>query len=146
MDYFVSANVEFSVFSRRYLDYKKELPIRPSEMGVLHIISNSSEPHTSVMIAERMGVSKPMITAHLRVLLKKGYVVKQPVPEDGRAFYVLPTEKAHQLLECSQKMMERQLENMRQELGEEDFSALVRLVGRANKIMIETQKTDLEND
>ena len=64
-------NVEMSLFSRNYLDLKRDMPIRPSEMGVLNIIANRPDQHTAVMLAERINVSRPMITAHLKVLLKK---------------------------------------------------------------------------
>lgn len=38
-----------------------------------------------------------MIAAHIQVLLKNGYIYKEPSEEDGRSFYVLPTEKAKEL-------------------------------------------------
>ncbi|MDE7141146.1 MAG: MarR family transcriptional regulator, partial [Treponemataceae bacterium] len=64
---------------------KKGLPVRPSEMGVLNIISETAGPHTPVMLAEMLKVSKPMITAHITSLEKNGYIIKSPSPQDKRA-------------------------------------------------------------
>ena len=64
MDKYFFANAVLSVFSKNYMDLKKGLPVRPSEMGVLNIISETAGPHTPVMLAEMLKVSKPMITAN----------------------------------------------------------------------------------
>lgn len=38
MDKYVEADRVFSMFCKNYKELKKDLPIRPSEMGVLNII------------------------------------------------------------------------------------------------------------
>ena len=50
---------------QNYMKLKTELPIRPSEMGVLNIITGTKGSNTPVMLAEKLEVSKPMITAHI---------------------------------------------------------------------------------
>ena len=98
MDKYFTANAVLSVFGKSYGELKKDLPIRPSEMGVLNIITGMPGPHTPMMLAGALKVSKPMITAHLTSLTNKGYITKQPSPEDKRAYYILPTEKAKALV------------------------------------------------
>lgn len=71
MDKYFKANAVLSIFSKYYMDLKKGLPIRPSEMGVLNIITETPGPHTPLLLAELLGMSKPMITAHLTDLSKK---------------------------------------------------------------------------
>lgn len=137
MHSFLMANAELSKFSRNYMQLKKNLPIRPSEMGVLNIIVQTEGPHTSVMLAEMLGVSKPMITAHITALMRAGYVTKTPSPEDGRAYYILPTEKARALVAETQRETDDQLRHMMNTLGKNDFDALVTLINRANHIMEE---------
>ena len=51
MDKYFFANAVLSVFSKNYMDLKKGLPVRPSEMGVLNIISETAGPHTPFMLA-----------------------------------------------------------------------------------------------
>ena len=46
MDQYFAANAVLSIFCKSYMDLKKELPIRPSEMGVLNIITKTPGPHT----------------------------------------------------------------------------------------------------
>lgn len=72
MDRFLNANIILSKFCVSFAKLKKDLPIRPSEMGVLNIIVQRDGLFTPLMIAELLEVSKPMITAHISVLEKKG--------------------------------------------------------------------------
>lgn len=132
MDKYFKANAILSVFSKNYMELKKELPIRPSEMGVLNIITATPGPHTSVMLAELLNVSKPMITAHLTSLSEKGYITKEQSKDDKRVYYVLPTEKALALVESAKADTNRQLEGLEKAIGEEDFRTLIDLAQKAN--------------
>ena len=86
MKRYFNANAVLSVFCKKYMDLKKDLPIRPSEMGVLNIITETEGPHSPVVLAEMLNVSKPMITAHIISLEKKGYITKSPSAQDKRAY------------------------------------------------------------
>ncbi len=135
MDKYFVANAVLSVFSKNYMDLKKGLPIRPSEMGVLNIISETEGPHTPVMLAEMLKVSKPMITAHITSLENKGYIIKSPSPQDKRAYYILPTEKAQALVKKAKADLTHKLDWLIDGLGQDDFSTLVELAEKANNIM-----------
>lgn len=135
MNKYYTVNAVLSMFSKNYMDLKKGLPVRPSEMGVLNIITQTPKPHTPVLLAELLGVSKPMITAHLAALSKKGYITKQPSSEDKRAFYVLPTEKALQLVKDAETDLNQHLDKLIQEMGHEEFEHFVRLAEKANQIL-----------
>lgn len=132
MDKYFKANAVLSVFSKNYMELKRGLPIRPSEMGVLNIIAQTPGPHTSVMLAELLNVSKPMITAHLASLLDKGYITKEQSQEDKRVYYVLPTDKALALVESAKADTNEQLKQLETAIGEEAFSTLVDLAQKAN--------------
>lgn len=135
MDQYVKFNAVLSLFSKNYMELKKDLPIRPSEMGVLNIITETPGPHTPVMVAEFLGVSKPMITAHVTSLMNKGYILKQPSAEDKRAYYILPTDKGRELVESAKADMKRQLQYLKENMGQEEFEMLVRLAQEANKVL-----------
>lgn len=127
MDKCFKINAVLSVFCKRYMDLKKNLPIRPSEMGVLNIITEAETPHTPVMLAEKLSVSKPMITAHITSLKNQGYITKQPSLEDGRVYYIQPTPKAKLLVEKVKKDMDKKLERLANEMGEEKFDSFVKM-------------------
>lgn len=135
MDKYFEANAVLSMFAKNYMELKKELPIRPSEMGVLNIITNTQGPHTPAMLAELLGVSKPMITAHITVLKGNGYVEKEMSSSDKRAYYVLPTKKAIALVERAKKDMDKSIERFITAMGREEFNTFLRLASVANKIM-----------
>lgn len=131
MNKYVNANIVFSKFSKNYMDLKKELPIRPSEMAVLNIITQRDGQYTPLMIAELLGVSKPMIAAHIQVLLKKGYIYKKPSLEDKRSFYVLPTDKAVQLTNKFEIKQTEYLKTIEAALSENEFDELIRLLNKS---------------
>lgn len=135
MNRFFEANAVLAVFSKNYIDMKKTLPVRPSEMGVLNIITQTPGPHTSVMLAELLRVSKPMITAHLTSLLEKGYVIKEQSIDDGRVYHIVPTQKAHELVESFKQDMNRQFAEWIDAMGEEAFKQFISLAKIANKAM-----------
>lgn len=134
------ANVVFSKFSRNYMELKKDLPIRPSEMAVLNIITQRSEKHTPLMIADLLGVSKPMIAAHIRALLKKGYIYKESSAADGRSFYVLPTAQAVTLTAKFNAKQTAYLKDMETALGENAFGELVRLLNTTLPVLEKKEK------
>lgn len=112
------------------MELKKELPIRPSEMAVLNIITQRDGQYTPLMIAELLGVSKPMIAAHIQVLLKKGYIYKKASPEDRRSFYVMPTEQALALTDKYNKKQTDYLKALESSIGETEFDQLISLLNK----------------
>ena len=139
MNPYFKSNAALSMFSKNYMELKKGLPVRPSEMGVLNIITQTPRPHTPVLLAGLLDVSKPMITAHLAALSKAGYIQKQQSPEDKRVYFILPTEKGRTLVERAKADLARQLDQLVKEMGQDDFDHLVELAQKANEIM---QKED----
>lgn len=133
MDRYVNANAILSVFCSSYTKLKKELPIRPSEMGVLNIVVHRDGVFTPLMIAELLGVSKPMITGHIASLEKKGYITKKYSREDRRSFYVIPTEKANDLVKKTAEKTERYLKQIETALGTAEFDRLLEALSSANE-------------
>ena len=139
MDKYLVANAVLSIFGKSYAELKKDLPIRPSEMGVLNIITEPPGLHTPMMLAEALKVSKPMITVHLTSLMNKGYITKQHSLEDKRAYYILPTEKARVLVKEAKEDLYWYLEQLADGLGEERFDLLVKLAEEATNILEEAK-------
>lgn len=135
MDRYFKVNAILSKFGKNYMELKKGLPIRPSEMGVLNIITETEGPHTPVMLAEMLGVSKPMITAHITSLESNGYITKAPSPQDKRAYYICPTDKAARLVERAKDELNCQLDRLTNGMGQDEFDTFIRLAEKANSIL-----------
>ena len=143
MDKYFDANAIFSIFSKNYMELKKGLPIRPSEMGVLNIVTKREGLFTPLMIAELLEVSKPMITNHITVLENKGYIVREYSKEDKRSFYVIPTQKAKELVNISEKQMSKYLQQMEETLGNENFDKLLEMLKETNKIFKNIKREEI---
>lgn len=144
MDKYAEANAVLSKFCKSYMELKKDLPIRPSEMGVLNIIVQRDGKFTPLMLAEMLEVSKPMITAHISVLEKKKYITKEALQEDKRSFYVIPTEKAKELVAVAGKETKNHLVYLQDELGSDDYEKLLGILSNANKIL--TKRKDMSDN
>lgn len=140
MDKYMNANIAFSKFSRDYMALKKDLPIRPSEMAVINIVTKREGEFTPLAIAELLGVSKPMIAAHLQSLLKKGYVYKEAAPSDKRSFYVRPTEAGKALADEFEARQTEYLKTIEARLGEAGFTELIRLLGETQAVLEEMKE------
>ena len=93
----MNENMEMVRFCRGFLRGVSDLPIRPSEFAVLEILCAVPGAHTPASLAEKLGVSKPMLSAHLSSLIRRGVVLRVPSPEDGRSTYVVPTKMGKEL-------------------------------------------------
>lgn len=125
MEKYLKANIVFSKFSRKYMELKKDLPIRPSEMGVLNIITKREGLYTPIMIAELLEVTKPMVANHISILEEKGYISKQYSETDKRSFYIIPTEKAKLLVEETETKLNQKLMRLEEKLGIKRFEELI---------------------
>lgn len=126
MDRYLNANIIFSKFSRDYMALKKDLPIRPSEMGVLNIITKREGLFTPVMISELLEVTKPMVANHISVLEKKGYIKKLYSESDKRSFFVIPTEKAKKLVAETEYKLNKTLTKIENKIGSKKFDELIK--------------------
>lgn len=132
MDKYMNANIVFSKFARDYMELKKDLPIRPSEMAVINIITKRGGDFTPLAIAELLGVSKPMIAAHLASLEKKGYIYKEGSELDKRSFYVRPTDMAKALADEFEIKQTKILKKIESAVGEDEFDRLIAVLQKAD--------------
>lgn len=135
MEKYLNANIIFSKFCRSYMELKKDLPIRPSEMGVLNIITKRDGLFTPVMIAELLEVTKPMVANHLSVLEEKGYIYKEYSKNDKRSFYIIPTDKAKKLVAETESKLNEKLINLEEKLGSERFDELIKTLEEAKSYL-----------
>ena len=135
MDKYIRANIVFSKFSRENRELKRYLPIRPSEMGALNIIIRHEGDVTPLAIAECLGVSKPMIAAHLQALEEKGYIYKETSADDKRSFYVRPTEAGRELAKEFETKQREYMKKVEEHLGDGEFDELVRLLEAVHRIL-----------
>ena len=135
MDKYFEANAVFSLFSRDYMELKNDLPIRPSEMGVLNILSKDDKRYTPLMVAEFLKVSKPMIANHISVLEKKGYITKDFSSDDKRSFYIIPTEKAKELVKNEEKKLRSKLKKIEEAIGTDKFEKLASILMEVNAVL-----------
>ncbi len=140
MEKYLNANIVFSKFCRDYMNLKKDLPIRPSEMAVLNIITKRDGLFTPVMISELLEVTKPMVASHISVLEKNGYITKKYLENDKRSFYVIPTKKAVDLVDKTEMNLNKKLKNIENKLGLKKFLELINALEDVRMCLGENEK------
>ncbi len=128
-------SMEIMRFCKLYMRGGIDLPIRPSEMAVLDIICSVAGTHTPVSLAQRLGVSRPMITAHLNALIAAGMVVRVPSPEDGRSVYVMPTKCGMELVKKTNSENQHKQDLLKKKMSQKKYDAFIQLMALANRVL-----------
>lgn len=126
-----------SMFCRLNINAKRNLPVRPGEMGLLILIVKNENQITPVMAADFFKVSKPMIATMIKSLLKQGYIKKIPSKEDKRSFIISPEEKAVELVNNTYEEYIRLIELLLKGMGEKKYIKFINLIEEANEILME---------
>lgn len=137
---FEYAAEEIALFCRLQHNSKRELPLRPAEMGVLILIHKNEEPVTPMMIGDFFQITKPSVSVMLKELIKGEYLEKRQSTNDGRSYLVSLTEKGEAVVLSAREEYYRAVALLREGLGEEEFDALVGLISRANQVLREARK------
>jgi DNA-binding MarR family transcriptional regulator len=117
-----------SRFCRLQMNIKRDIPIRPSEMGALIFIKKCEDPVTPLMISNFFSISKPSVTDMINSLIKKDYLIKTPSDKDKRSYTVFPTQKGHELVETTFKEYVKTMELLEQSMGTQEFKLFVQLL------------------
>lgn len=139
MDSLLKSADVVSLFCRIHVNMRHDLPIRSSEMGLLIYINQSEEAPSSVDAAAFFKVSKPMVARMVRSLEKNDYIERGASPNAQRRFTLVLTEKAKALVKETTGEYLKNMSLMREGLGEQDFDTLMRLLDKANKLLLNSK-------
>jgi DNA-binding MarR family transcriptional regulator len=124
-------------FCRLQMNIKRDIPIRPSEMGALIFTQRYNAPITPLMLSNFFKISKPSVTAMVNSLIKKDYLIKTPSSTDGRSYTVSITDKGTELVESTYNEYFRIMELLKKKMGCKEFNLFIELIQKANMILSE---------
>lgn len=122
-------------FCRNNMNFKRQLPIRASEMGMLIYTKYATEPVTPISISKFFNISKPATTTSINSLVKNGYVLKVKSETDKRSFSIILTEKAIELTDDFYGEYVRLVSLIKKGLSEEEFNMLISLLKKSNNFL-----------
>jgi MarR family transcriptional regulator for hemolysin len=99
---------------------------------LLHLWTQGQEMGQEQLV-EQLDVSKPAVSRTLNSLEKKGYVTRQPDPDDKRAHRVLLTEKALEVGPAIEQVYNNIYTLAMQGISREEFDYFVKLFGRISE-------------
>ncbi|MBW8384360.1 MAG: MarR family transcriptional regulator [Youngiibacter sp.] len=127
------------LFCRLRMNLKSDIPIRPSEMGVLVYTGNQDVPVTPLMISRFFRISKPSVTSMINALVEKGYLKKESSELDRRSYSLRVTGAGKELVESTFTEYVKSMELLKAKMGEEKFNRFIELVQIANCILGEAR-------
>lgn len=77
------------------------------QMGLLLTVYHDNGPHTVRGLAQRLSVSKPVITRALNKLDQLGYVRRVPDQNDRRSVFIVQTDQGKEFLEHVRRLAEK---------------------------------------
>ncbi|WP_207643940.1 MarR family winged helix-turn-helix transcriptional regulator [Youngiibacter fragilis] len=117
------------------MNTKSDIPIRPSEMGVLVYACKQYGPVTPLMISRFFRIAKPSVTSMVNSLVKNGYLKKESSETDRRSYSLKVTEKGSELVESTFSEYVKSMELLKSGMGDEKFNELIELIQIANVIL-----------
>ncbi|MFP4078733.1 MAG: MarR family winged helix-turn-helix transcriptional regulator [Candidatus Izemoplasmataceae bacterium] len=129
-----SANT-VSMFCRMQMKRRMDIPIRPSEMGVLIFIHETAKQVTPVEISRYFNIKKPSVTAMLKTLIAEDYLEKKPSEEDRRSYALTCTDKGNALVNATFEDYHETMRTLKEGMGEDKFNTLMDLLDQANRVL-----------
>ena len=128
------------LFCRLHMNTKRDIPIRPSEMGVLIFTNKQNAPVTPLMISNFFRIAKPSVTSMIVTLIKQDFLRKAPSTTDGRSYMVTTTDKGRDLVESTFDEYFKTMELLKNRMGSKEFSLFIELIQKANGILSEEKE------
>lgn len=125
------------MFCRLRVNMKPNIPIRPSEMGVLIFAQKQNAEVTPRMISQFLRISKPSVTSLVNSLVNQGYLSKKPSKIDQRSYVLTMTKSGNQLVESTFEEYYKSIALLKENMGEHEFRTFIELMQKANSILEE---------
>jgi DNA-binding MarR family transcriptional regulator len=91
--------------------------------GVLRFVEGESR---ATHLAERLGVSAPVLSRHIAELEEQGYVVRRPDPEDGRAQLIALSAAGADKLRLIEEHRTATIQDLLQDWSQDDVELTAR--------------------
>jgi DNA-binding MarR family transcriptional regulator len=117
----------FSQVESQVLQESELSELSMKQMVCLETISRMEMP-TFSDLAQKLGVSKPSVTAIYTKLNEKGYLTKTQSDDDHRTYYILLTEKGKALQSVHNNIHKRIAQHFSKALSQEELGQFERLL------------------
>lgn len=123
------------MFCRLHMNSKRDLPIRPSEMGVLIYTQKQMQAVTPLQISQFFNIAKPSVSAMVKALMKQGYLIKEDSVEDKRSYGLSITDKGSALVASTFGEYLKNMALLKEKMGASKFEQLIALIQMSNDIL-----------
>jgi DNA-binding MarR family transcriptional regulator len=97
----------------------------------------SMESPTFSDVAQKLGFTKPSVTAIVDKLIRKGYVEKVQSEKDRRTYHIVPTKKAAEFSKLHENTHRQMAQIFIQNLSSDEIQQLARLLQKVLQLSVE---------
>lgn len=113
---------------------KPENILTKDELDLLSILIITDEVITPVLIAKKMGVSKPLVSRLIEQLYTKSLLEKVSNPNDKRSYSLLITDNGRKYLNDIYTYYLEPIYHLKKNLSAKEFEQLIKLIKKTNNI------------
>lgn len=113
---------------------KPENILTKDELDLLSILIITDEVITPVLIAKKMGVSKPLVSRLIEQLYTKSLLEKVSNPNDKRSYSLLITDSGRKYLNDIYTYYLEPIYHLKKNLSTKEFEQLIKLIKKTNNI------------
>lgn len=117
-----------SAFEAKAVHDTELMALSVRQLLYLEMVTQMAGGPTFSDLAERLGVSRPSVTAIVGKLIQKGLLQKEQSREDKRVYHIIPTKKGKELAELHTGHHRRIAHHFMQVLDEREIAELVQLL------------------
>lgn len=117
------------------------LDMKPGQVGILFIL-NGEGSMPQKKLAEKMGITPPSMTAAIKKLESKGYIVREASPDDQRVFEVGLSEKGKECIESLKGIMREIEDTVFREITYEEKLFIRRLLFEMRKNLMDSKELE----
>lgn len=114
----------------------KSLNLSIGEIHLIEAVAKGQEEGKTISeLSEMQSISLPSVTLAINKLVKKGYVVKNKSPQDGRVVNVTLTKRGQKVNNVHQHFHKLMIASVTDALSQEELDAMVKGIVKLNEFL-----------
>lgn len=114
----------------------KSLNLSIGEIHLIEAVAKGQEEGKTISeLSEMQSISLPSVTLAINKLVKKGYVIKNKSPQDGRVVNVTLTKRGQKVNNVHQHFHKLMIASVTDALSQEELDAMVKGIVKLNEFL-----------
>lgn len=127
------------VYEMMLTPLSKKIGIPQTALGMLLFFANNPEIATARDVCELRGLKRAIVSIYVERMVTEGLLERKAYPGDRRKEYLVPTEKAHPVIDAGREAQKKLAEAILEGLSKDELAVMERCLdvmnGNLNRII-----------